>query len=101
MGITDGYGKALKKGFFKDSYSFSDSMLEMVSFDNILGVTLGRGKRVAQEETPIQFRFKDTNRDMYINIDGEFYLLKRPVAVTITNASFLKGGKIRVLLGGN
>jgi hypothetical protein len=46
---------------------------------------LRRGWRLAQEEGPIEFKFRRYENDnfTYMNIDGEFYKIKNPDTVTI------------------
>ena len=46
---------------------------------------LRKGWRIAQDEGPIEFKFKQYEGDSftYMNVDGEFYKLKNPDTVTI------------------
>ena len=83
VGISASDGKA-KKDMFDDSHSYGDSMLELVSFEGLLGIISGRAKRIAQEEGKIGFLFKDTPRDLYMNIDGEYFLVKRPKRAVVS-----------------
>ncbi len=63
-------------------------------------MSLGRGHRIAQEQGPIEIKFKDQARDFYtyMNIDGEYYKLRNPDLVTVELAwNCSETGKIRLL----
>ena len=50
---------------------------------------IGKCYRVAQDEGPIEWRFKEGKKDnnsdyySYLNIDGEFYKMKNPEKIKI------------------
>ena len=67
---------------------FDDSKLEIVAFKSILGLGIGKCYRVAQDEGPIEWRFKEGKKDntdyySYLNIDGEYYKMKNPEKINI------------------
>lgn len=46
---------------------------------------LGMSKRLGQEKGPFEIKFKDFDHDSntYINVDGEYYMLRNPDLLTI------------------
>jgi hypothetical protein len=62
---------------------------------------LKKGWRLAQDEGPIEFKFRETQNDSftYMNVDGEFYKLKNPDTVTIRLAKdSLPTGSLKILV---
>jgi hypothetical protein len=62
---------------------------------------LKKGWRLAQDEGPIEFKFRETQNDSftYMNVDGEFYKLKNPETVTIRLAKdSLPTGSLKILV---
>jgi hypothetical protein len=80
----------------------ADGKLEFLSFTHPLQIALFRkGWRIAQDEGPIEFKFRQTQGDSftYMNVDGEFYKLKNPDTVTISLAKdCLPTGSIKILV---
>ena len=94
--------KNLAKQFNFTNQDASDGKLEFISFTQQYQIAfLRRGYRVAQDEGPIEFKFRQTENDSlsYMNIDGEFYKLKNTDNVTISLAKeILPTGSLRVLI---
>ena len=76
VGATDGSGQKLEKDYWNDSCEYDDEILELVSFDSMLDISLMKCKRVAQLQGPLEFVFTSGRRDLYLNIDGENFLVK-------------------------
>ena len=94
--------KNLAKQFNFQQQDPSDNKLEFISFNFSYEMAfLRRGWRLAQEEGPIEFKFRrfDNDNFTYMNIDGEFYKIKNPDTVTIQLAKeALPTGSLKILV---
>ena len=94
--------KNLIKQFNFQQQDPSDNKLEFIAFTYALAMAiLKKGWRLAQDEGPIEFKFRETQNDSftYMNVDGEFYKLKNPETVTIRLAKdSLPTGSLKILV---
>ena len=94
--------KNLQKKFNFQKQDPSDDKLEFLAYGGAVEMgILKKGWRIAQDEGPIEFKFKQFEDDSftYMNVDGEFYKLKNPDTVTIQLArEALPGGKLKTLV---
>ncbi|CAD8102521.1 unnamed protein product [Paramecium sonneborni] len=84
--------------------SFSDGVLEFLSFNSILGIGSeriipGQATRLSQTKGPIQLTFrKNEPLRTYFQIDGQYFSITNPISVSIRSCQQLSQGKIRVLI---
>ncbi|CAD8169782.1 unnamed protein product [Paramecium octaurelia] len=84
--------------------SFSDGVLEFLSFNSILGIGSerilpGQATRLSQTKGPIKLNFKKNEPlRTYFQIDGQYYSITNPISVSIRSCQQLSHGKIRVLI---
>ncbi|KRX07365.1 ATP-NAD kinase-like domain [Pseudocohnilembus persalinus] len=90
---------------------FSDGKIEIVTFDSMLNMGLGRvlpkqANRIAQGQGPYQFDFREKDQNgetikAYFQIDGEFYIVTAPKQIIVKKSEYIKGGKFKVLVEQN
>ncbi|CAD8093325.1 unnamed protein product [Paramecium primaurelia] len=113
-GITDIWKNAKtpqeflqKNKLYSEKTSFSDGLLEFISFDSIVGigserVLSGNATRLAQTNGPLYIKFQEPNDNTtvnsYIQIDGQFFCVVNPLSVEIQPCRLLPQGKIKILM---
>jgi diacylglycerol kinase (ATP) len=81
---------------FESSQSCGDGKLEVLTYRSLPGLSMeqakgtflsGNGCRIAQEEGPVQLRFKPDlgSKRTYMQIDGEFFTLDNPESVDVAH----------------
>lgn len=61
---------------------------------------LGRGFRVAQENGPLEIKFKAMEEDFhtFIDVDGEYFKLRNPDTIHIKLSKNFKNGRMKILV---
>ena len=74
-----------------------DGKLEILTYNSLMGLsaeqlTGGFGRRVSQEQGPLQIRFRPDIGDKrcYVQIDGEFFSLHKPTHAEIKHSHTVK-----------
>ncbi|CAK65676.1 unnamed protein product (macronuclear) [Paramecium tetraurelia] len=84
--------------------SVSDGLLEILSFNSILGLGSerlipGQATRLSQSKGPLKLNFKQNELlRTYFQIDGQYFSITNPSSVLIRSCQSLPQGKIRVLI---
>lgn len=88
-----------KKNLKNLPQSVGDGKLEVLTYNSLVGLSSeqlpgfkGNGRRVAQDSGPFEVRFRPDleNKRCYMQIDGEFYAVHKPVSVRIRHQHTVK-----------